>query len=459
VAEPTKPERTTRELSDHATKSGACSRVSCLMWMVAAVALVSIIALGIASKAFTLSAAPEVVLSTSPVAPPGYYSAGPLAAGAGEWVSKAPMPYAASDLQTVAIGDTIVVLGGFNGTSPLDRVSAFDTLYERFHSNVPSLPSPRYRFGAAAVVSGFTPSQADTPQVQVLTHPLYATIVVAGGLSTRDGSSLTSVHLLNVAVDPSNSTRSTVVQALGGSTWQAGPALPEARSDFALVAVHGGVLLMGGFNPNYDLGSNNWFLAVNPVTGAIGAEWTPLASLMTPRGDVAAVASADGMYAMLLGGWGGSDYDFLAVAEVYSFATNSWTTVDPLPFARGDKAAVLFKDTVLAIGGELTSGRSAPCDFDPSQTCPVNEVAIHDTESLFFNPSLRPLTDSRWEARAPFPEARFRLSAAVAHGVVYTFGGHSADETESSDVWALFEPDAPDVWVHLRGSAPRHSSH
>lgn len=346
---------------------------------------------------------------------------------------------------------------------PLNVTLAFDSVYERFSDiAVPDLPTPLYRFGAAASVSPRNPDALVTPSSTA--HRVDTVIVVAGGVTETNGPATAAVWLMKASTDPSRPSSNTVSEALSTASWISGPPLPLATSDLALAAVEGGVLAIGGLDAEYNPLTFNWFLPVDPVSGVVGNGWEARAAMPTARGDIAAVADATGGNVMVLGGWGGADMAFQSAVESFDVARNTWQSLAPLPYARGDKAAALALGHVITVGGEVSSGLSAPCDFDPSQTCAVNEVPVHDTEALLFDFSasatrVHSVQQATWEPKAPHPSARFRFAAAAVNGVVYTFGGHGegsdalATARVSNEVWALFEVNTLDLWVHASNSA------
>uniref|UniRef100_A0A7S0PEM8 Galactose oxidase-like Early set domain-containing protein n=1 Tax=Cafeteria roenbergensis TaxID=33653 RepID=A0A7S0PEM8_CAFRO len=438
----------------------------------AATFVISVVALilaiiGLALGIAFLNPRSDIVITRSPVPPAGYKKLGALHAGDGEWVRKPGMPLLASDMQAVTIADTILVMGGFGlrtsaGASkvegPLNATLAFDSVYERFNDEaVPDLPNTLFRFGAAAVVSPRNPDALATPASAA--HRIDTVVVVAGGVTVTGGQATDAVWILKASTDPSNPSADTVTEALSSSSWISGPPLPLATSDLALAAVDGGVLAIGGLDANYNPLAWNWFLAVDPVSRAVGTAWEPRQAMPTARGDIAAVADAAGGHVMVLGGWGGADLAFQAAVESFDVARNTWQSLAPLPYARGDKAAALSLGHVVTVGGEVTSGLSAPCDFDPSQTCAVNEVPVHDTEALLFDfdasaTRLHSVEQATWEPKAPHPSARFRFAAAAVNGVIYTFGGHGegsdalATALVTDEVWALFDVNSVDLWAH-----------
>ena len=72
-----------------------------------------------------------LVVTQSAVPPTGYTFGGSLNAGAGEWAPAVHLPEERSDLQAVACGGVIVVLGGINASSDVQNTAwAFDPVAE-----------------------------------------------------------------------------------------------------------------------------------------------------------------------------------------------------------------------------------------------------------------------------------------------------------------------------------------
>lgn len=44
---------------------------------------------------------------------------------------------------------------------------------------------------------------------------------------------------------------------------------------------------------------------------------------------------------------------------------------------RGDKAVAVLDGQLVVVGGETWSGKKAPCAWDTSVSCDINQVPIH----------------------------------------------------------------------------------
>ncbi len=116
-------------------------------------------------------------------------------------------------------------------------------------------------------------------------------------------------------------------------TWAVVAPLPTARDYLgAATGTNGTIYAVGGFQGDTPSSEVD---AYNPTTNA----WTTVAPLPTARGALAVVADNGLIYA--IGGSsniGGSSLGPNAISEVdaYNPATNTWSTVAPLPTARGD---------------------------------------------------------------------------------------------------------------------------
>jgi len=341
----------------------------------------------------------KMILSDSPVAPSGYEFLGSLETGTGEWVVKPSLPVARSDLQAVTVGQNVYVLGGIESSAVSASVLAFNTVFETYNNTKTDMPTPRYRFGAAAVNSN---------------------IYCVGGYIVVDGDAVDSMDIYSTDTD----------------SWTTGPAMSNARGDIAMAAADGMVYVFGGYGVGFDMSVTGTLVeAFNPVTSA----WSEMAAMPTSRGDIVAVSHGSDIF--VAGGWNDAS-GFLTSLERYSASSNGWTVMADMDQPKGDKAGVMYDNEVMLIGGEITSGDQAPCPWDTSIMCDINEIPVHDVDA--FNPS-----HNVWVKRAPIPEPVFRFAAAVANGAVWVFGGQVQGAQPVDSVVAFFDVEHPAVFVHL----------
>ena len=96
-----------------------------------------------------------LAITRSAEPPAGYAFGGSLHAGAGEWAPAVHMPEERSDLQAVACAGVIVVLGGINLLNETQQTAwAFNPIAEVWDTNLPQMPTGRFRF-AAACLAGY----------------------------------------------------------------------------------------------------------------------------------------------------------------------------------------------------------------------------------------------------------------------------------------------------------------
>ncbi len=207
------------------------------------------------------------------------------------------------------------------------------------------------------------------------------------------------------------------------NTWSTLAPMPTARQGLAAVAgPDGRIYALGGFN--YALGGINksrslaTVEAYNPASNT----WTAVASMLTARADLAAVAGPDGrIYA--LGGFNGS-YTILNTVEAYSPASNTWTAVAPMPTARQGLAAVAGPDgRIYALGGLYDSGGS-----------------LATVEA--YNPA-----SNAWTTVAPMPTARVDLAAVTgSDGRIYALGGSSTNGSAYLSTVEAYDPSS-NTWT------------
>lgn len=312
-----------------------------------------------------------MILSTSPVAPPGF-SLAPLTLSTGNdsWVTAPSMPTsrgyltAARDLQ-----GNIYAIGGDSGGGYLNTVEKYNSSTKTWAS-VASMPTPRYLLAAAADAQGniyaigglnnnvylntvekYSPSTDTWTAVASMPTPRYVpaaatdaqgNIYVMGGYN--DSGGLNTVERYSPSTD----------------TWTTVASMPTARYALAGVAdAHGNIYAIGGLNNGSDSGTVERY---NPSTDT----WTTLASMPTPRQLLAAAVDAGGnIYAM-----GGYISGALNTMERYNPAVDTWTTGASMPTARfGLAASVDAEGNIFAIGGFLGNGDLATVEkLSPVQT-------------------------------------------------------------------------------------------
>ena len=212
---------------------------------------------------------------------------------------------------------------------------------------------------------------------------------------------------------------------LDAVTWpDAGLACPEPDMFYAQVLTPGVWLVLAHRGKEYDYrvvgeravqcvqANSGEPLERKPLPGI----WTSLASVPTPRGEVAA-AELDGKI-YVLGGFGAG----ATANEEYDIATDTWHTRAPIPRGVDHPAAVTLGGKLYLIGG-----------FD-GRWGPVADVWSYDPEA------------DTWVQKAGLPTPRGALGAAVVEGKIYAIGGVGA----SGDLGTteVYDP-ATDTWTGL----------
>jgi N-acetylneuraminic acid mutarotase len=333
--------------------------------------------------------------------------------GAGSWHQQAPLPVKTSDLQAVAAGRQIFLLGGWDAnTNTLQTVTAYDPITQLYAAKQP-MPTTRSQFGAAVL------SDAAGKAVK---------IVVAGGVATGgDIDALKATHIYDIATD----------------AWAAGPDTAFEHMDTCMASSGAAVFLIAGWANFYDDTTAN----VERFAGS--GQWGAVASLPEARGDVACSAMGGKIY--VVGGYHDhtmawdATIGFKDTMFVYDVASNAWSTRASMSFVRGDLQLVARPEagSLLAIGGEIFSADHG------GEGEHKDKIASHYVEEYY------PDKD-QWELRAPIDTARFRFGAAASGWGVHVFGGSPvcADsyacgglQMDSHEVF--FELDHPDIWVNF----------
>jgi len=354
----------------------------------------------------TPSPTAAVAISTSAVAPAGFTA---VSLFDGEWAPGVQMPEERSDHQAVFCAGKIVLLGGLNiSGEAVVTTWSFDPIIETFDVGKASMPTARYRFGAAC---------------------LDGKVYVAGGYPTKAagdaGLCLTSVDVYDVTAN----------------SWAAAAPLSLARGDLALAVAGGRLYAMGGYGYAYPYPdpANEANEAYSPQTNV----WTAMAPLPGGgKGDISAVEISGTIY--VPGVWNGGFKNEPVAFAPSNGTSGTWdTNLAAMGRARGDKALAVLEGHIYVIGGEIWSGKVQPCAWDPSTTCNINALPIHNCE--LYSPS-----GNAWTSFAPIPNALFRFAAAAANGIIFVFGGQGHGQVAVNTVSKFLHAQKPDVYLHVK---------
>lgn len=342
------------------------------------------------------------------------------------------MPYV-SPLPNHAL--QILLLGGANAAQAvLNDTLEFDPIFERYNTSRAPIPIARYRHASAA-----GPSTGSK-------------VFLMGGISVYNGDQLPYLHIYDASAD----------------TWTRGPDMSVARSDLAADVINGRVYAFGGYGIGFDMSVTGTLVeCYDPATNA----WTVKTPMPTARGDLEAVAFGNRIF--VLGGWNDqaatNPHGFTTATEAYSPATDSWATHAHMIVPKGDLAAAVYRGRIFGVGGEIWSGKTGPCDWDPTLTCDIDQVPTHDTVALSPDTLPASITENTgvntagsvagsngkpgvWIPHAPSPGARFRFAGVAneASQALWVFGG-TKDNGELVDlVSAFYDTDHPPVFVHYK---------
>ena len=221
------------------------------------------------------------------------------------------------------------------------------------------------------------------------------------------------------------------------TAWQEGPALPQPRSDAAIINVSGVPYVVGGSDA---AGAPTTTVFVGVVTEGELTGWEEATDLALPVGltDLVGTSTAGGMYV-----FGGSSVDGLSNRTFLAEIPEGETTVEPwieltelpLPEARADASAISAGGAVYVIGGRGPSGPTNSVFFLGFDTNGHPKVNFDTNRPFGWGISVGP------SASAALPEARYGHSSFTNSGTIYAVGGYDANGSAVQTVlWAV--PDA-----------------
>jgi len=316
----------------------------------------------------------------------------------GHWVKLDTLAFGHKDHTATRLGEQIVVLGGFS-----DKVERIDLGAEKVRA-VASLPAPRMDHAAAGLPDG--------------------RLLVAGGTvydrETRERTPSDSALIWDPESD----------------AWSEAPPMSTVRTDFALVAVEGGVLAIGGLDAegavlgtterfdgqawtsgpavtprhgfDIDAYEGGWLITggrngnpVGLVEHLVGDEVRSLPALSPPRADHVLTVLSDGSLLVT-----GGDDGAAVIADVDQFVDGAWFARTPMSFPRAQHGAGQVEDGRVVVFG----GRPVP---DSPDALPVREVEIYEA-------------DGAWRLANRQVQARYEgVVHTLDDGRVMIVGGHS----------------------------------
>jgi len=336
------------------------------------------VALSIVNPSGGCSGAPTPTVSpsstqgrTSTATPSRTPTPTPTGAGtpASQWIDRAPLPGGGRQEVGAALLDgRIYVIGGFTEqNSGSARADAYDVAKDEW-TQVANLPSARNHIGAGAAagrvyaIGGFTGSSFN-PTADVFRYdPQKDEWTPAAPLpSARGALAVVEVDGMLYAIGgsgPTGSVGDTAVYDPGTNTWTALASLPTPRNHLAAAVIDGRIYAVGG----RDAGNIPALNRYDPDTG----QWETLAPLPTRRSGLGA-GVLNGR--LVVFGGEGAPCNFqgrgvCAEIELYDPATNSWTSLDPMPVPRHGIWAVSTPDRIYVPGGAEIGGFDATAHHD-----------------------------------------------------------------------------------------------
>ena len=225
----------------------------------------------------------------------------------GTWTMHRPMPSGRQEVAVVALGERVIVIGGFGELgATVGTVEAYTPASDTWESLMP-LPAPVHH-PAAAVVGG--------------------RLFVVGGYAD--------------SVPPWRAQRTVLEYDAARNSWATRAPLNVARGALATAVLGDRIHAVGGGDGDAT--------AVHEAYDPGADRWTRLAPLPVARDHLAAVGFQGRVWA--LGGrssFAGTQY---ANVDLYDAAADRWTAGEPLPQGRGGLAAIAVDDRIFVFGGE-----------------------------------------------------------------------------------------------------------
>ena len=226
--------------------------------------------------------------------------------------------------------------------------------------------------------------------------------------------------------------------------WAAGPALPEPRADASVAYVAGSVYVIGGLNEQGAPTDTVYMLTPDSVSGELG-EWEVAPEAITlpePRAAAAAAVTTDGL--LLIGGRNADG----PVATTWKSTLDEagslgdWAEEQALATPQADATAMVVGDFVWLFGGSDANGPVGAVQRGVFGQPAAQGLPVNENEGKVI----------RWDVSntANLPVARTNAAGWGANGALYLAGGNDGSVPRPEVYWAVptTEGDLPE-WKHL----------
>lgn len=230
--------------------------------------------------------------------------------------------------------------------------------------------------------------------------------------------------------------------------WQEGPALPAARSDLSVAYVAGSIYVLGGEDETGAPTDTVYVLTPDPLTGEL-VEWEESEDLVLPEGraGAAAVVAPDGL--LLIGGRNADG----PVATTWKSELNTqgalqeWADEAPLASAQDDVSAFIVGDYLWAYGGNDANGPVATVQRGTFGAEAAEGLEPNTEEGRVISWDINP------SANLPVNEGRDNPATWSANGALYLAGGNDGSGPTRQVYWAIPTTDGNLLeWKHLEPS-------
>lgn len=343
----------------------------------------------------------------------------PVAAG---WRTLPATLSARQHAAAARVGGLVYVAGGIENGTPSRTVEAFEATLGQRRGDIPPLPVALHHAMAVSYDNEL--------------------VVLGGWRSTGDGDLFGRL--------------SNEVFVLQGDRWDRLPSLQRGRAAGAAVVVDDEIIVVGGRRKGRTIATIEIF---------DGERWRD--GQRIPRRRDSLAAATDGRHVYAVGGRWGSYERNLAFLERYDPATDTWTSLPPMPTARGSIGADIVDGRLVVVGGETVAGALDTVEaFDlasqewrpfPSLPAPRHGAAVVTVGSRLYTlggaegvalsgptgavheltPPPRQLRPAGWDDLGAAPLARQQVATAAVDGIVWVVGGLETVDVATTTVAGL----------------------
>lgn len=298
--------------------------------------------------------------STDPIPPPGYEYSGTGFTAGDQWDVLSSMTYARFAPVVRSVGSKIYVMGGWDGVGAVSNIVEVFDLNTQTWQRKTNMHTAVVYAAAAVIGNSIHVMGGYNGNTYVNRHQVYNTLLNSWTTATdlpqaRSGCGTAIVDGKIFLIGGFNEVALSTTQMYDptAGTWSDKASMPTARTDFAIAPLSNGIFVVGGWNDSV--------LNVNEFYSPELDSWFTYSPALTYRAGCSGAISGNKFY--LIGG--GDQYSYQSITEEYDPLTNNWTVKAGIPSPRAYFGIATINDVIYIAGGNFGSALKTMLEYKP----------------------------------------------------------------------------------------------